>query len=115
MTTVMITGHMCRNLVAGRTAYRLGRCPPDASYRPAVEFWHGQTIGKPVTEMREYASIVRAILRGETPPEGEKWKSAFSLQGLGPFPDTPILFAALSPNMLRLAGEIADGVVLWLC
>ena len=35
--------------------------------------------------------------------------------GIGPFPDTPMLFAALSPNMLRLAGEIADGVVLWLC
>src|SRR5262245_48124996 len=55
------------------------------SHRPVVEFWHGQTIGKPVTEMREYASIVRAILRGEAPPEGEKWKSAFALQGLGPF------------------------------
>jgi alkanesulfonate monooxygenase SsuD/methylene tetrahydromethanopterin reductase-like flavin-dependent oxidoreductase (luciferase family) len=85
------------------------------SHRPVVEFWHGQTIDKPVTEMREYASIVRAILRGEAPPEGQKWKSAFALQGVGPFPDTPILFAALSPNMLRLAGEIADGVVLWLC
>ncbi|MHB8659720.1 MAG: LLM class flavin-dependent oxidoreductase [Solirubrobacteraceae bacterium] len=27
----------------------------------------------------------------------------------------PVLIAALSPAMLRLAGEIADGVVLWLC
>jgi hypothetical protein len=26
-----------------------------------------------------------------------------------------ILVAALSPNMLRLAGEVADGVLLWLC
>ena len=85
------------------------------SHRPVVEFWHGQTIDKPVTEMREYASIVRAILRGEAPPAGEKWQSQFALSGLGPFPDLPILFAALSPNMLRLAGEIADGVVLWLC
>jgi alkanesulfonate monooxygenase SsuD/methylene tetrahydromethanopterin reductase-like flavin-dependent oxidoreductase (luciferase family) len=85
------------------------------SHRPVVEFWHGQTIDKPVTEMREYASIVRAILRGEPPPAGQKWQSQFALSGLGPFPDLPILFAALSPNMLRLAGEIADGVVLWLC
>ena len=85
------------------------------SHRPVVEFWHGQKIDKPVTEMREYASIVRAILNGEPPPAGEKWQSQFALAGLGPFPDLPILFAALSPNMLRLAGEIADGVVLWLC
>jgi alkanesulfonate monooxygenase SsuD/methylene tetrahydromethanopterin reductase-like flavin-dependent oxidoreductase (luciferase family) len=37
------------------------------------------------------------------------------LDGIGPFPDLPMLVAALSPNMLRLAGEVADGVVLWLC
>jgi alkanesulfonate monooxygenase SsuD/methylene tetrahydromethanopterin reductase-like flavin-dependent oxidoreductase (luciferase family) len=30
-------------------------------------------------------------------------------------PDVPIYLAGLSPGMLRLAGEIADGVVLWLC
>ena len=30
-------------------------------------------------------------------------------------PDLPIYVAALSPNMIRLAGELADGVMLWLC
>ena len=30
-------------------------------------------------------------------------------------PDLPIYLAGLSPGMLRLAGEIADGVILWLC
>jgi alkanesulfonate monooxygenase SsuD/methylene tetrahydromethanopterin reductase-like flavin-dependent oxidoreductase (luciferase family) len=36
---------------------------------------------------------------------------------MGPQPraDLPIYRAALSPGMLRLAGEIGDGVVLWLC
>jgi probable F420-dependent oxidoreductase len=85
------------------------------SHRPVVEFWHGQRIDKPVTEMREYVGLIRAILAGESPPEGAKWRTAFQLAGIGPFPDLPILVAALSPNMLRLAGEIADGVVLWLC
>lgn len=85
------------------------------SHRPVVEFWHGQQIGRPVTEMREYAAIVRAILRGEDPPPGEKWTSRFRLAGLGPFPDLPIGIAALSPNMLRLAGEVGDAVILWLC
>jgi alkanesulfonate monooxygenase SsuD/methylene tetrahydromethanopterin reductase-like flavin-dependent oxidoreductase (luciferase family) len=35
--------------------------------------------------------------------------------GLDVRPSLPIYIAALSPTMLRLAGEIADGVVLWLC
>jgi alkanesulfonate monooxygenase SsuD/methylene tetrahydromethanopterin reductase-like flavin-dependent oxidoreductase (luciferase family) len=85
------------------------------SHRPVVEGWHGQTIDKPVAEMREYASIVRAILRGEDPPEGDKWRTGFRLIGLEPRPKLPLYLAALSPAMLRLAGEIADGVILWLC
>jgi F420-dependent oxidoreductase-like protein len=85
------------------------------SHRPVVEAWHGQTIDHPLAEMREYVSIVRAILRGEDPPSGEKWRTSFRLAGLDPRPDVPIYAAALSPGMLRLAGEIADGVILWLC
>ena len=38
------------------------------SHRPVVEGWHGQSIDKPVSEMREYVAIVRAILAGEAPP-----------------------------------------------
>src|SRR4051812_34820134 len=85
------------------------------SHRPVVEDWHGQTIDKPATEMREYVTIVRAILRGEAPPPGDKWQTAFQLGGVEPRPDIPIYIGALSPGMLRLAGEIADGATLWLC
>jgi F420-dependent oxidoreductase-like protein len=85
------------------------------SHRPVVEGWYGQTIDKPASEMREYLEIVRAILRGEDPPPGEKWRTGFRLMGVEPRPDLPIYIAALSPRMLRLAGEIADGVILWLC
>jgi alkanesulfonate monooxygenase SsuD/methylene tetrahydromethanopterin reductase-like flavin-dependent oxidoreductase (luciferase family) len=86
------------------------------SHRPVVEGWYGETIDKPVREMREYVAIVRAILRGEAPPaEGEKWQTGFRLGGLEPRPDLPIYVAALSPAMLRAAGEIADGAILWLC
>ena len=35
--------------------------------------------------------------------------------GYPPRPELPIYIAALSPNMLQLAGEIGDGVMLWLC
>jgi alkanesulfonate monooxygenase SsuD/methylene tetrahydromethanopterin reductase-like flavin-dependent oxidoreductase (luciferase family) len=85
------------------------------SHRPAVEAWYGQTIDKPLAEMREYIGIVRAILNGEPPPQGDKFRSHFQFMGLEPRPDIPIYLAGLAPGMLRLAGEIADGVVLWLC
>jgi F420-dependent oxidoreductase-like protein len=85
------------------------------SHRPVVEGWHGQKIERPVAEMREYTTIVRAILRGEDPPRGEKWQTGFHLVGIETRPALPIYVAALSPAMLRLAGEIADGVMLWLC
>jgi F420-dependent oxidoreductase-like protein len=85
------------------------------SHRPVVEGWHGQSIDRPVAEMREYTTIVRAILRGDDPPRGEKWQTGFRLVGIETRLNLPIYIAALSPAMLRLAGELADGVMLWLC
>jgi alkanesulfonate monooxygenase SsuD/methylene tetrahydromethanopterin reductase-like flavin-dependent oxidoreductase (luciferase family) len=82
-------------------------------HRVTMRAWHGQEIGKPTAEMREYVAIVRAILAGEPPPPGQRWTSNFAFMGFAPRPDIPIYQAALSPAMLRLAGEIADGVVLW--
>jgi alkanesulfonate monooxygenase SsuD/methylene tetrahydromethanopterin reductase-like flavin-dependent oxidoreductase (luciferase family) len=108
--TMAQTAATIDELSDGRLTLGLG-----VSHRPVVEGWHGQTIDRPVAEMREYAGIVRAILRGEDPPPGEKWRTGFHLVGLDPRPELPIYVAALSPAMLRLAGEIADGVMLWLC
>jgi probable F420-dependent oxidoreductase len=108
--TMAQTAATIDELTGGRLTLGLG-----VSHRPVVEGWHGQTIDKPVAEMREYVAIVRAILRGEQPPAGEKWQTGFRLSGLDPRPELPIYVAALSPAMLRLAGEVADGVLLWLC
>ena len=94
----------------GRMVLGLG-----VSHRVTVENWHGQKIDKPVTQMREYAGRVRAILRGEEPPDSERFPTKFAFMGYEARPELPIYVAALSPNMIRLAGEIADGVMLWLC
>jgi alkanesulfonate monooxygenase SsuD/methylene tetrahydromethanopterin reductase-like flavin-dependent oxidoreductase (luciferase family) len=75
--TMAQTAATIDELSGGRLTLGLG-----VSHRPVVEGWHGQTIDKPVAEMREYASIVRAILRGEDPPRGEKWQTGFHLMGI---------------------------------
>jgi alkanesulfonate monooxygenase SsuD/methylene tetrahydromethanopterin reductase-like flavin-dependent oxidoreductase (luciferase family) len=94
----------------GRMVLGLG-----VSHRVTVENWHGQKITKPVTQMREYLGGVRAILRGEQPPDSEFFPTKFAFMGYGARADLPIYVAALSPNMIKLAGEHADGVMLWLC
>ncbi len=90
-------------------------CGLGVSHRPVVEAWYGQQLEKPLRDTREYVAVVRAILRGEEPPTGERFRSSFRFRGVEPRADMPIYLAGLSPKMLRLAGEIADGVVLWLC
>ena len=97
-------------LSGGRMVLGIG-----VSHRLTVEAWYGQSIDRPVAEMREYVGAIRAMFRGEEPPEGEKWPTKFRFMGYDVRPEMPIYVAALSPNMLRLAGEIGDGVLLWLC
>src|SRR5947208_6152032 len=97
-------------LSGGRMVLGLG-----VAHQVTVENWFGSTIGKAVPEMREYAGAVRAMFRGEDPPAGERFPTRFRFMGYEPRADLPIYIAALSPAMLRLAGEIGDGVVLWLC
>lgn len=94
----------------GRMVLGLG-----VSHRVTVENWHGARITKPVAQMRDYAAAVRAILRGEDPPNSELFPTKFRFMGYEARAELPIYIAALSPKMLRLAGEVADGVMLWLC
>jgi alkanesulfonate monooxygenase SsuD/methylene tetrahydromethanopterin reductase-like flavin-dependent oxidoreductase (luciferase family) len=85
------------------------------SHKVTVENWYAGEITKPVSQMRAYAGVVRAILAGEAPPENEFFPTHFQFMGYAARPGLPIYIAALQPNMLQLAGEIADGVMLWLC
>nr|WP_309241878.1 LLM class flavin-dependent oxidoreductase [Mycobacterium sp. AZCC_0083] len=74
--------------------------------------WHGAEIGNPLPEMREYVSVVRALLWGRSATEGTRWRSLCGFVGFTARQDIPIYLAALSRGMIRLAAEVADGIVL---
>ena len=86
------------------------------SHRSLIEGWYGLAFDKPLGRMREYATIVRTLLdEGNVNLEGEHYTARFSFLGYQPRKGMDLIFAALAPGMLRLAAELADGIVLWMC
>jgi F420-dependent oxidoreductase-like protein len=86
------------------------------SHRSLIEGWYGLTFDKPLGRMREYATILRTVLdEGTVHFEGDHYTARFSFLGYKPRAGMSLIFAALAPGMLRLAAELADGVVLWMC
>ena len=85
------------------------------SHQVTVEGMWGLRLVHPVEAMREYLTIVRSLVTtGSVSFEGEH----FTARGAYTAPrreGLPILVSALSPRMLELAGELADGVSLWMC
>ena len=95
-------------LSGGRLPLGLG-----VSHRPVVEGWHGQTIDRPAAEMREYVgSYARSC--GRDRRRAISGTPASACRVWSP-PRTAHLRRRPVAGMLRLAGEIADGVILWLC
>jgi F420-dependent oxidoreductase-like protein len=105
-------------LSGGRFILGLGPSGPQV-----VEGWYGVPYGKPLTRTKEYVSIIRQIWAREAPLEfkGELYTipaTGPGTTGLGkPLksilhgnPNIPIYTASISPNGLRCAAEVADGV-----
>jgi len=85
------------------------------SHRPSMVSALGLDLGRPLPVMREYVTVLRAALAGKVEHAGVRYHAAWQ-SGLPRLPSAPPIFlAGLGPKMLELAGEIADGAVLWLC
>ncbi|MFN2614068.1 MAG: LLM class flavin-dependent oxidoreductase [Actinomycetota bacterium] len=83
-------------------------------HKDLVESWHGTPFTTPIAAMRDYVTILRRAFRdARVAHDGPMYRAHFGFLGFRP-PDVPILVGALGPKMLQLAGELADGVVLWL-
>ncbi|MBP2325845.1 F420-dependent oxidoreductase-like protein [Kibdelosporangium banguiense] len=81
------------------------------SHRPLIEGQYGYSYDRPIRHLREYLSALIRLLRGESVSyQGETVK----VEGQITAPGTaapPVLISALGPQMLRLAGELADGTI----
>ena len=100
------------NISGGRFLLGLGASGPQV-----IEGLHGVPFGHPLARMRETVELVRLAARGEKIsfagreftiplPGGEARPMRLSIRAEHAI---PIYLATLSPAMLRLTGEIADG------
>lgn len=113
-------------LLTAMTACTLQAFHPDRSILLGVgmsspvitERWHGVPYlpggAKPLPLVRDYLTIMRALLAGESvTTDGPVWRLRGAQVGIRLAEQRPkLVLAALNPGMLALAGELADGVLL---
>ena len=118
-----MTAMTLSQLSGGRFILGLGPSGPQVA-----EGFHGVPYGKPLTRTREYISIIRQIMAREARVEhqGEHYQIPVTGPGttnlgkplksiLAANTDIKIYTASISPNGLRCAAEVADGVFpLWM-
>jgi probable F420-dependent oxidoreductase len=97
------------HVAPGRVSLGLG-----VSSRIIVEQWHGLPFLAGLGQIREAVQIVRLVTAGERVNFDGKFYRLRNFKLMAPPPPAPpkVVLAALGPEMLELAGEIADGVVL---
>jgi F420-dependent oxidoreductase-like protein len=93
----------------GRLALGIG-----LSHQIVIEGMFGYSFEKPARHMREYLEVLVPLLRdGRASFSGETVRAQVDLSAPREH-RTPVLLAALAPQMLRLAGSVADGTILWM-
>ncbi|HEX6349617.1 MAG TPA: LLM class flavin-dependent oxidoreductase [Candidatus Dormibacteraeota bacterium] len=97
-------------LSGGRFILGLG-----VSHQVTVESMWGLRLENPVVAMREYLTILRASFREGAADQAGRHFSAHWGYTAPRNGELPIYIAALGEHMLQLAGELADGVSLWMC
>ena len=117
-TCAAMTAMTLNALSGGRFVLGLGPSGPRV-----VEGWYGVSYARPLTRMREYIDIVRQVIARAAPLEHDGYHYQIPYHGpdatglgkpmksiLRGDPSMPIYTAAITPNGLKLAGELADGV-----
>jgi F420-dependent oxidoreductase-like protein len=95
-------------LAPGR--FRLGIGP---STPAGMEPLYGVTYRRPMTNLREYLQVLRALLHeGRVDFQGKMVRARARIAG--PV-DVPVMASALSPGAFRACGELAEGAISWMC
>jgi F420-dependent oxidoreductase-like protein len=95
-------------LAPGR--FRLGIGP---STPAAMGPLYGADYRKPLTQLREYLTVIRSFLHdGAVDFKGEFVSARVRLRETI---DIPVMASALRPGAFRLCGEAADGAISWMC
>ena len=96
----------------GRPGFTLGIGP---SHETLIRDVYGLSYDHPGRNTEEYVTILAGLLRGEDVDfDGEDWTTHSAGRMTAIAHPVPVLLAALSPRLLRVAGQLADGAVLWM-
>jgi len=104
--TIAMAASTLDAISGGRFSLGLG-----ASTAQLVEGLHDVPYAAPLERMRQVLTQVRALLKGERVPLSPGAGARALRLNLPPAPRVPIYLAGLSPETVRLAGELADGWV----
>lgn len=82
-------------------------------HRDSLVAGHGVEFSRPLAHTREFVEIARRLLRGESAAyDGDIYRIGRYRVDCTPPSPVPVYIAALRPAMLRLAGAVADGVLM---
>ena len=109
--TLAQTASTLADLAPGRFVLGIG-----SGSQPIVESWNGMTFDRPATRVREMVRFLRSALAGERVTFQGKTFSVDGFRLTRPATEpVPIHVAALREGMLKIAGQVGDGVCLnWL-
>jgi F420-dependent oxidoreductase-like protein len=95
-----------------RPGFTLGIGP---SHEPLIRGVFGMSYDHPGRSTEEYVRILAGLLRGDTVDlDGQDWTVHSAGRMTPPQHPVPVLLSALGPRLLRVAGEVADGTILWM-
>jgi F420-dependent oxidoreductase-like protein len=96
--------------LGGRLALGIG-----LSHKIVIDDMLGLSFDKPAVHMKDYLSILGPLLRERSVQyTGTTMRTQVGLQVSADVPAPPVYLAAMADHMLRLAGSMADGTILWM-
>ena len=96
----------------GRNGFTLGIGP---SHEVVIEGSFGISYANAGRHTEEYVTILTQLLRGEAVEfRGDDFEVRLAAPATAAGVDVPVLVAALGRRLLRVAGAVADGTILWM-